>query len=749
MAEGILQFLTILIAVAIFVILSHARHEDFARTSKGWRHISLGFVCLLSGKISNFVLLILVQQGQMSPAATEPYAVAGLTAGVLGLGFLAIGLHRWFSAVKTVSAEAVAVKGRNGDLRERVSRHGKVLSMIPAALYRATGTLSGKNTKIVFLNDKIETLLGYGTAEFEADPLLFYKLMHDEDKKRYDEIERNESWHKESIVAEHRFRHRDGEYRWIRRHITRVGCAYGDLAEWHGCAFDITDLKRAEARLTNFLEAAPDPVVTANDQGEIVLVNAQAERLFGYSKTELLGRQVEILIPEEGHIRSSRELPDYPVEETRSATGVRFDPYGQHKNGTRFPVEISVCPFESENERLWAFSVRNISARKDIEAQLRQSQKMEAVGQLTGGIAHDFNNMLTVVIGNLQLLEEFSRSDDVACSATQAAMDASMRAAELTRRLLAFSRQQLLAPKTTNINELVNGIAPLLRRTISEDVTLNTKLEDAPWFARIDRSQLENTLVNLAINARDALHSGGGLTIETHNAILDETYAAQNTEVTPGEYVMVAVSDNGKGIPKDILPHVFEPFYSTKKVGKGSGLGLSMVYGFVKQSKGHIKIYSEEGHGTTIKIYLPRSKSTNESSAEHTSSTKAIPGGDETILLVEDDEAVRQVAIKLLTSLGYRVLHAESGSEALKLLAEHGDIDLLFTDIVMPGGMNGADLARCALDQYPNLKILYTSGYMDTTIIDAGLLEQCNDVLNKPYRKEELAQSVRDVLNRE
>ena len=708
-----------------------------------------GFICLLSGKISNLILIFLIQRGQTSPAAAEPFVVAGLVAGVFGLLLVAIGVHQWLSSVQLLSAEANTVKERNGDLRERASRHDMVLSTIPAALYFASGALPGRNTEIVFLNDKIEMLLGYEAAVFEADPLLFYKLMHDEDKKRYEETERSDFCHKDSIVTTHRFQHRNGEYRWICQHIKRASCDQGDLTEWHGCAYDITDLKQAEARLTNFLEAAPDAVVTANDQGKIVLVNAQAERLFGYSKAELLGQQVHALIPEERRIRPSEELSDCLSESTSRTGGDAIDPYGQRKDGTTFPAEISVGAIENGNERLFAFSIRNISDRKNIEAQLRQSQKMEAVGQLTGGIAHDFNNMLTVVIGNLQLLEQAPAKDDAVCRATQAAMDASMRAAELTRRLLAFSRQQLLAPKTTSINELVIGIAPLLRRTISEDVTLETRLANNLWLARIDPSQLENSLVNLAINAGDALHSGGRLTIETRNAVLDATYASRHKEVTPGKYVLVAVSDDGKGIAEDDLSHVFEPFYSTKKAGKGSGLGLSMVYGFVKQSKGHIKIYSEEGHGTTIKIYIPQSKLTDESATERTSSNKAVPGGDETILLVEDDEPVREIAVKLLASLGYKVLHAESGSAALMLLAKHGEIDLLFTDMVMPGGMTGAELARLALGQDPKLKILYTSGYIDLTSFDNGLLKQSIDVLNKPYRKEELAQSVRDVLDRE
>ncbi len=598
------------------------------------------------------------------------------------------------------------------------------------------------------MNEKIEEILGYSKEDFEADSTLFASLMHDDDRQRL-ETERNELWHKKNIAIEHRFRHRNGEYRWLRRHLKRVSSENSDFTEWHGCVFDITDLKEAEARLTNFLEAAPDPVITTNDKGEIVLVNAQAERLYGYSKAELIGQYFHTLIPEATRDFQIDMFPEYLAITTSRMIDVGAELSGRRKDGTEFPVEISVSPIETGDEKLLAFAIRDVSDRKDVEAQLRQSQKMEAVGQLTGGIAHDFNNMLTVVIGNLQLLEQRIRNDAAASRLTQAAMDASMRAAELIRRLLAFSRRQLLAPRTTSINDLVTGIEPLLRRTITEHVSLKIRLADDLWFARIDQSQLENTLINLAVNARDAMHSGGRLTIETNNKVLDETYAAQQSEVTPGEYVMIAVSDNGEGIPKDILPHVFDPFYSTKEIGKGTGLGLSMVYGFVKQSNGHIKIYSEEGHGTTVKIYIPRSKATDEDPVEQTMRTTTIPGGDETILLVEDDQAVREVAVSLLTSLGYEVLHADCGSDALRLLAEHENIDLMFTDIVMPGGMTGTELANRALTKKPNLKVLYTSGYTDTTVFDGGLLERGNEVLNKPYGKEKLAQTVRDVLDRE
>lgn len=747
MQTNITQLLISLAIVAIYVLLWRARHSRFARIGNSWSHILAGFACLLSGEVFNLAVRFLQHQGRLSADASAPLITTGHALIVLGLLFTAVGIYRWLSAAQALSIESAVVKKRNVDLHDQMSRDDMLLSTIPAALFRTFGFLHAKTSQILFVNDKIEEILGYSKAEFEADSTLFANLMHDEDRRRL-ETERTELWRKKNITIEHRFRHRNGQYRWLRRHLIQVSSKNSDFTEWHGCAFDITDLKEAEARLIDFLEAAPDPVITTNEKSEIVLVNAQAERLYGYSKAELIGQPIYTLIPESTRDFHIRKFPDYLTITTSQVIDIGAELIGRRKDGTEFPAEISVSPIETGDEKLLAFAVRDISDRKDVEAQLRQSQKMEAVGQLTGGIAHDFNNMLTVVIGNLQLLQQAPGDDTSVRNLTQAAMDASMRAAELIRRLLAFSRRQLLAPKTTSINALVTEMESLIRRTITEHVELKVRLDDDLWFARIDPSQLENTLINLAINGRDAMRSGGRLTIETHNTVLDEVYAKQQGDVQPGEYIMIVVSDNGEGIPKDVLPHVFDPFYSTKEVGKGTGLGLSMVYGFVKQSNGHIKIYSEDGHGTTIKIFIPRSKAADDDPFEQTMRTKAVPGGDETILLVEDDEAVQKVAISLLTSLGYNVLHADCGSDALRLLAEHESIDLMFTDIVMPGGMTGTELGKRALTQRPDLKVLYTSGYTDTTVFDDGLLERNNEVLNKPYGKIKLAQAVRNELDR-
>ncbi len=504
--------------------------------------------------------------------------------------------------------------------------------------------------------------------------------------------------------------------------------------------------KRAENawKLTRLaIDKAADRIFWARRNGRLFYVNDSACRSLGYSRKELLTMSIGDIVPD----GQAATWPDHwnELKEKGSST---FESRHRAKDGRIFPVEVSHNYLQFDGYEYVCAFVRDITHRKQTDAQLQQAQKMEAVGQLTSGIAHDFNNLLTIVIGNLQILEEDLQQDERFSDSIKAALEAGLRGADLTRRLLAFSRQQLLVPKVMDINGLVRGIEPLLKRTLGEEIYFNTMLAGDLWLTRVDPSQLENALINLGINARDAMVKSGKLTIETSNVTLDETYTSQEAEVAPGEYVLLRVSDNGTGISKDALPHVFEPFFSTKGPSKGSGLGLSMVYGFVKQSNGHIKIYSEEGYGTNIKIYLPRSQSASEDTKATPIRRARVPKGDETILIVEDEEAVRRVALMILSDLGYRLLEAASGPEALTILDKHEDIDLLFTDVVMPGGMTGAQLAKRARKRNPSLSVLFTSGYSESGIFDHGVLHGSDDILNKPYRKDELAQKVRDVLDR-
>ena len=392
-------------------------------------------------------------------------------------------------------------------------------------------------------------------------------------------------------------------------------------------------------------------------------------------------------------------------------------------------------------------------ARRRAEESLRQAQKMEAIGQLTGGVAHDFNNLLTIVLGGLDAIgrrlpelapspavERIARSHDMAIQGVQ-------RAATLTSRLLAFSRQQALAPLALDANKLVAGICDFLRQTLGEAVSLETVLAGGLWRTSADPNQLENAILNLALNARDAMPDGGKLTIETANCYLDQAYVdALSEPVEEGQYVMIAVADTGGGMDRATRERAFDPFFTTKGVGKGTGLGLSQVYGFVRQSDGHVRIYSEEGEGTTVKIYLRREYGEGDAAEQPPAADGAARAAGETILVVEDDDNLRSYTTDILTELGYRVLQAPDGPRALKALADHR-VDLLFTDVVMPGGMNGRQLADEALRRKPSLKILFTTGYTRNAIVHHGRLDAGVEMIGKPYSFGELSARVRRLLD--
>jgi signal transduction histidine kinase/ActR/RegA family two-component response regulator len=387
--------------------------------------------------------------------------------------------------------------------------------------------------------------------------------------------------------------------------------------------------------------------------------------------------------------------------------------------------------------------------REVAEEALRQSQKMEAVGRLTGGIAHDFNNHLTVINSNIELLQRRLPPDSTSLTRlTEAAMAAVQRAATLTHRLLAFSRQQPLESEPLDVGRLVSNMSDLLRRTLGEDIAIETVLAGGLWQTRADANQLENVLLNLAVNARDAMPAGGKLTIETANAHLDDAYAATHAEVDAGQYVLLAVTDTGVGMTPDVISKVFEPFFTTKPLGQGTGLGLSMVYGFIKQSGGHVAIYSEPAAGTTVKVYLPRYIRSETTPRPVVRPAPAMhPRGEgETILVVEDDEQVRRASVEALREMGYRVLEAGDATEGVRLIASRGDIDLLFTDVGLPGGVNGRALADAARKARPSLRVLFTTGHTRNAILHNGVLDHGVHFIAKPFTLNTLAAKIREVL---
>jgi len=499
-------------------------------------------------------------------------------------------------------------------------------------------------------------------------------------------------------------------------------------------------------RLQAVLDTAVDGIIVIDAMGAILTFNPACERLFGYRPDEVIGQNIKMLMPPVYSDNHDGYISNYKRTGVPKIIGVGREVFGQRKDGTVFPIYLSVGEAHQEDQPIFIGIINDLTDRRMTEARLRRSQRMEAIGQLTGGIAHDFNNLLAIVLGNLELLLETNTlSTDVRALALEA-MGASERGAELVRRLLAFARKQQLEPRAFNLNDRLPEIVQLLGRTLGEAVRIHTRGADELWDALADPTQVDDTIVNLAINARDAMPDGGNLIIETENVFLDEEYADQHLDVTAGEYVMLAVTDTGTGMTPDVAARALEPFFTTKPAGQGTGLGLSQVYGFVKQSGGHVSIYSEPGHGTIVKLYLPRSVVVESHEPPQRAAGGVMPHGTETILVVEDNPDVRRLVRRQLVELGYTVFEAANGPEALTMLHSPIPIDLMFTDIIMPEGMTGYELAGLARDSRPDLKILFTSGY---TAIGTAQDHDRGDVplLSKPYRKSELAHFIRSALD--
>lgn len=544
--------------------------------------------------------------------------------------------------------------------------------------------------------------------------------------------------------------HRDGRRLFVRRRLIAIRPDAILLLNQ-----DISDLKNAqaelaarEAHLRSILDTVPEAMVVIDERGHIVSFSAAAERLFGYTAAELRGRNVSTLMPppdREGH---DRYLSTYLATGRRHIIGYGRIVTGLKKDGTRFPMELAVGETAARGERIFTGFIRDLTSRHRMEEELRQAQKMEAIGQLTGGIAHDFNNLLTVISGNLEMVER-RLGEGVEHELIRAAQEAADDGARLTGQLLAFGRRQPLDAQLVDVGQLVTHFSDLVRRTLGEMVELRTVVTGSANHAMIDTSQMQNALLNLALNARDAMPRGGRLTIEIGRAEIGLEKTGTRPDMRPGEYVLIAVSDTGAGMTAEVRQRAFEPFFTTKSAGAGTGLGLSMVYGFVAQSGGHIRLVSEPGHGTVVRIYLPAAKAAvkAESAAGLAAkASRALPGGSETILVVEDEPRVRRIAVARLSDLGYRVIEASGAAEALSIVEQTADIDLLFSDVVMPGGMDGAALAARVQALRPGIKLLLTSGYAEPSI--AGRGRSGNGAwLRKPYTKEALARRLRGLLD--
>ena len=515
---------------------------------------------------------------------------------------------------------------------------------------------------------------------------------------------------------------------------------------------DRTEAKKAEEALLDsermartIIDTALDAIIQVNESGEVLAWNPQGESILGWSRQEAMGRPITDLYLPKGY-RPRYLTMNELMRQVGRVEGERFEIDALRKDGHKIKVEISMSGVRRRDGNVYNLLLRDITAKIAAEEQMRQSQKMEAIGQLTGGIAHDFNNVLTAITSIIGILADGVADKPQLSEATNLIAAAARRGAELTRRLLAFARKQPLEPRETDINALIMNAQKLFRPSLGEQIEIEVSLDEHAWPALVDPTQLTTALLNLAVNARDAMPKGGKLTLETSNVVLDETSSRTYGEIAPGDYVMVAVSDTGSGIPAAIRDKIFDPFFSTKGVGKGTGLGLSMVYGFVKQSGGHINVYSEEGHGTTIKLYLPRASAPEEEEVVEAAAPALIEGGMETILVVEDDALVRKSVTPQIQSLGYQTISVASGAEALAVDERGDSFDLLFTDVIMPGSMNGRELAAEVVKRRPRMKVLFTSGYTEDAIFHHGRLDPGVLLLAKPYSKADIARMIRHAL---
>jgi PAS domain S-box-containing protein len=530
--------------------------------------------------------------------------------------------------------------------------------------------------------------------------------------------------------------------------ISPIRNSEGEIIGASAIGRDVTESKRMEEALRQseqdyhgLFDSAHDALLILSPEDEIVLdVNRRACEIYGFTKSEFIGLSLESLTKD---VAGNKEKIKQTLEKKEFHS---FETVQRRKDGSEIYLETNAAVVNYKGREAILIINRDITERKLLEDQFRQSQKMEAVGRLAGGIAHDFNNLLTAIIGYSQLALRGIQADNPLLNNFEEIEKAGKRAATLTNKMLAFSRKQVIQPRVLNLNQVIADIEKMLGRLIGEDIEIAMFLSDRLWLVKADIGQFEQLLMNLVVNARDAMPQGGKLTIETNNVTLDETYARHHLNVTPGDYMMLAVSDTGIGMDAATLSHIFEPFFTTKAAGKGTGLGLSTVYGIVNQNGGHIWVYSEPGHGTTFKVYFPRVKGGVESVEQAESPADSVQG-KETLMVVEDEDAVRNLVCQILRLRGYKVLEASNGVDALLLLEQQSEpIHLIITDVIMPF-MSGREFADKAIHKYKDIKVLFMSGYTDEAILPHGVLNSGAAFIQKPFTTATLAQKVRDLLD--
>jgi PAS domain S-box-containing protein len=621
------------------------------------------------------------------------------------------------------------------ELLKSEEQYRQLVQQVPAVVYKGYTDWS-----LECFDQKIEEITGYSMEEFNTRKKTWMDLILSEDidqaKKLLLEAREGDG----SYVTEHRIRKKNGEVRWVQAMNRIIYDSKSKIDHISGVFFDITDRKSLEEERDRLFNMSMDMLCVAGFDGFFKQINPAWSKTLGWPETELLSRSwLDFVHPEDrlATIAAGDRLrKGNPV--------IQFENRYQCQDGSyRW---ISWNSFPLQEEKLMFGVARDITEKRNMEEQLLKAQKMEAVGRLAGGVAHDFNNLLTAIMGYSEIMMVDLRKEDPLYSLLEEITKATLRGAQLTNQLLAFSRKQILQPRVINLNDVVIDIDKMLRRLIGEDIDLIALIDEELDLVKVDPSQIEQIIMNLAINARDAMPQGGRLTIETANVYLDKDYAGRHEGVTPGPHVMLAIRDNGVGMDADTFAHIFEPFYTTKEIGKGTGLGLATVYGIVKQSGGHIWVYSEPGQGTTFKVYLPRV----EEKIKDLKSKSAAPTpleGKETILVVEDDAALRELTSIGLRKYGFKVLEAAQGGEALLICEqEKAPIDLMLTDVVMPK-ISGSVLAERLKLVHPKMKVLYMSGYTENAIVHHGVLDSKVNFIAKPFRVQALVQKVREVLD--
>lgn len=649
-----------------------------------------------------------------------------------------------------VKAEADQKK-LQAQLNTQRERLNNIVANVPGVVWETRGTPFGQDQQITFVSDYIEQMLGYSVREWRMSPEMSLQLMHPDDRERVNR-ETNLAYQSgQKNRTEFRLLNKNGQPVWVETHSAVIKDLNGNVVGRRGVTIDISErkqaeeaLREAEAKFRSIFENAVEGIFQATPEGAYVAVNPAMARILGYASPEELIEE-RICFSEYNYVDKDtrRELRER-LDQDGIVMGFECEVF--RKDATKLSTIQNVRAIRDEQGTLLHYegSIEDVSERKVLESQLRQAQKLEAIGMLAGGIAHDFNNLLTVICGYCDLsLYQLDEHDPLHRNLNEISRAAD-RAGVLTRQLLAFSRKQVLMPRVLDLNSVVSEMEKLLRRLIGENIEFRAILAENLGSMKADPGQLEQVIMNLAINSRDAMPNGGKLIIETNNVYLDEEHAKRHVTVSAGHYVMLAVSDTGSGMDKETQGRIFEPFFTTKEQGKGTGLGLAMVYGIVKQSGGSIWVYSEVGRGTTFKIYLPRVDEQPAREAPRTA--RDVIRGTETVLVAEDEEMVRQLACEVLTTYGYKVLPAANGGSAFLVCEKHeGRIDLLITDVVMPE-MSGLELSARLRMLKPELKVLFMSGYTDNALIHQGMIEGEN-FIQKPFSPLGLVEKVRSVLD--